>query len=118
MTKLRSETETRRIDAIRAVDVAAVGIASEKAAAQAVVLANQVVASAETLRTLVATTDARVAQQLQQVSSQLTDRISLLEKSQYEIQGRSGISSPLLMTIAALAGGLIVFIVELKLKGG
>ena len=79
--------EAKRIDAIRAVDVGAVAIASERAAQQAAVLANQVSASAETLRALVASTAATVAQQLQQVSGQLIDRISLLEKSQYETKG-------------------------------
>src|ERR1035437_6553515 len=52
-----SLTESRRLDAIRSVDVGAVAIASERAAATASVLANQVTQSAETLRTLVASTD-------------------------------------------------------------
>lgn len=82
-----SVAESKRIDAIRAVDVGAVGIASERATQQATVLANQVSASAETLRTLVASTAGTVAAQLQSVSNQLADRISLLEKSQYETKG-------------------------------
>src|SRR6185436_3061034 len=47
-----SLAESKRIDAIRAVDVAAVAIASERQVQQASVLANQVSASAETLRNL------------------------------------------------------------------
>jgi phosphoglycerate dehydrogenase-like enzyme len=86
-TEKLANAESKRIDAIRAVDVGAVAIASERAAQQAIVLANQVSASAETLRNLVSTTAAQVAQQLQQVSSQLIDRIALLEKSQYETKG-------------------------------
>lgn len=82
-----SVAESKRIDAIRAVDVGAVAIASERATQQATVLANQVAASAETLRTLVATTAGTVAAQLQSVSNQLADRIALLEKSQYETKG-------------------------------
>lgn len=82
-----SVAESKRIDAIRAVDVGAVAIASERATQQATVLANQVSASAETLRTLVATTAGTVAAQLQSVSNQLVDRIALLEKSQYETKG-------------------------------
>jgi hypothetical protein len=86
--------EAKRIDAIRAVDVGAVAIASERASQQAAVLANQVSASAETLRALVASTAATVAQQLSQVSGQLVERISLLEKSQYEIRGGAGTPPP------------------------
>ena len=50
------EKETQRIDAIRAVDVQAVQRAAEVSAVQATTLATQVQASAETLRTQVATT--------------------------------------------------------------
>lgn len=94
--------ESKRIDAIRAVDVAAVAIASERASQQAIVLANQVSASAETLRALVASTAATVAQQLQQVSNQLAERLSLLEKSQYESKGLSGVHPQLLSRLAEL----------------
>jgi DNA recombination-dependent growth factor C len=106
------EAEAKRIDAIRVIDTNAVAIASEKAASQAEVLANQLVASTESLRVLVASTNASIAQQLTQISTQLTERITLLEKVQYENQGRSGISTPLLMLIAGLVGGLVVFIVQ------
>jgi hypothetical protein len=115
-TKQLAEAEAKRIDAIRAVDVGAVAIASERTAAQAVVLANQVVTSAETLRALVASTATTVANQLASLQTQLTDRIGLLEKSQYESKGRSGLSAPLLMLIAGLAGGIIVFLIQLAFQ--
>lgn len=92
--KLR-EAEAKRIDAIRVVDVNAVAVASERAAAQATVLATQVSQSAEALRALVASTAATFAQQSQNTAQQLTDRIALLEKVQYETTGRSGVSNPL-----------------------
>ena len=79
--------EAKRIDAIRAVDVNAVSVANERATAQAAVLANQVSASAETLRALVAATAATQAQQLATTTTQITDRLSSLEKSQYENKG-------------------------------
>ena len=82
--------EAKRIDAIRAVDVNAVSVANERATAQAAVLANQVAASAETLRSLVAATANTQAQQLVQLTTQLTDRLTALEKSQYENKGSSG----------------------------
>lgn len=116
-TKQLAEAESKRIDAIRAVDVGAVAIASERAAAQAIVLANQVVTSAETLRSLVASTAATVASQLAALQTQLTERLALLEKSQYESKGRSGISAPLLMLMAALAGGIVVFLIQQGMRG-
>src|ERR1035437_343982 len=89
-----SFAESKRLDAIRSVDVGAVAIASERAAATATVLANQVTQRAETLRTLVASTAASVATNLAQVSTQLTDRLALLEKKQYENQGKSAVTDP------------------------
>ena len=86
---LLNVAEAKRIDAIRAVDVNAVSVANDKATAQAVVLASQVAASAETLRALVAATAATQAQQLATLTTQLTDRLSSLEKSQYENKGSS-----------------------------
>ena len=82
--------EAKRIDAIRSVDVSAVAIANERATAQAVVLANQVAVSAETLRSLVAATADTMAQQQTANSTQLSNRITSLEKSQYESKGSSG----------------------------
>jgi len=79
--------ERRRIDAIRSVDVSAVGVASERASAQAAVLATQVTASADALRALVATTATAQATQLSAITNQITDRLSSLEKSQYEKAG-------------------------------
>lgn len=102
--------EAKRIDAIRAVDVAAVAVANERATAQAAVLANQVSASAETLRALVAATAATVAQQLQQISTQLSDRLSALEKSSYGTTGKSEGSTAMWGYVAAGAGFLLTIL--------
>lgn len=129
--------EAKRIDAIRAVDVNAVAIANQRATDQAAVLAAQVQASAETLRVQLQQTAAIFKQQLDQTTQQLSDRISSVERSQYEgkgtagsippalaeriaqleeakyrNEGRSGLSAPLLMMIAALGGGLIIFLIQ------
>lgn len=132
--------EAKRIDAIRAVDVNAVAVASERAAQQALVLANQVSASAETLRLLVASTATQLAAQLAQTTAQLTERTASLEKAQYEgvgnrrvtdpqltelmqqvrdlnssrsrVEGRTGVSAPLMMMMASLVGGLIVYLIQ------
>jgi hypothetical protein len=109
-------TESKRLDAIRFIDAEAVKLANEKAVAQTELLAGQVVASTESLRNLISSTNIAVTQQLAQVSNQLTERIAVLEKIQYESEGRSKLSSPLLITISGFIGGVIVFIVQ-KLIG-
>jgi hypothetical protein len=98
------------------VDVGAAAVDREKATAQASVLAAQVVTSAETLRTLVASTAQTQAQQQSQLFSPILDRLALLEKSQYEIRGRSGLSAPLLVMMATFAGGLVVFLIQQFIK--
>lgn len=91
-----SSAESKRIDAIRAVDVGAVAIASEKQTAQAAVLANQLTASADTLRNLVATTATTVNEQFKSVTNQLNDKIALLEKSQYVGMGKERVTDPMM----------------------
>ena len=111
-----SVAEAKRIDAIRAVDVTAVSVASERASAQAAVLATNLAATSEALRALIAATAQAGAAQLQQLQVQMTDRISLLEKAQYEGKGRGSLSAPLLMVLSTMAGGLILFLVQLAIK--
>jgi hypothetical protein len=89
-----SLAESKRIDAIRAVDVAAVAVASERATAQATVLASQVSTSAEALRTLVATTASTTNAQQTTAWQQFTDRLTALERAQYEGKGKSAIADP------------------------
>lgn len=92
---LLSAAEAKRIDAIRAVDVNAVAVASERASAAASVLASQVVASADALRALVASTAATMAQQQAQLTTQFNERIAQLEKASYEGKGRSAYADPM-----------------------
>jgi len=89
-----SIAEANRIDAIRAVDVNAVAVASQRASDQATVLANQVAQSAEALRTLVASTANTVAVSQQQLATTLSTRITTLEQAQYEGKGRSAFADP------------------------
>lgn len=89
-----SAKESDRIDAIRAVDVGAVQIAQERANAQATVLANTGAASAETLRSLVATTAAATASAQAQVLTPLDTRLRTLEQAQSVGQGRSALADP------------------------
>lgn len=103
MARLRADhtsallhAEASRINAIREVDVGSVATANERAQQQAVVLANQVATSAETLRALVASTNAAVAASMSNMSTQFSERISLLEKSSYMGKGKEEVSDPML----------------------
>lgn len=102
LLKQIADSETERINALRAVDVAAVATANERAVKQAEVLAAQMAANAETLRASVAKTADTIAIQLQQLTTQQNERIAALEKVQYENQGKSGASSTLLNRVAEL----------------
>lgn len=100
--------EAKRIDAIHYADVNAVAVANERVTAQATVLANQVTLSADTLRTLVATTASAaaatastVASQLQQVLQTLNDRLVVVERANYEGKGEKSYSDPLLSRLTA-----------------
>jgi len=83
-------TEAKRIDDNRAVDINAVALANEKIIAQSEVLASQVA----------------------NINKQLDERIIVLEKIRYENEGRKGFSSPFLIIIASLIGGIIEYIVQ------
>lgn len=99
--KQLSEAEAKRIDAIRAVDVNAVAVASERQAAAATVLANQVAQSADALRTLVATTATALGEQQRQSLTQITDRLTVVERSQYEGRGKQLVEDPRLLEMLA-----------------
>jgi hypothetical protein len=111
------DAEAGRLDAIRRVDVERVTVDRERAAAQADVLAQQVAASAEALRSLVAQTATTIAAQLTQTTAQLTDRLSALEKSQYEQKGR-GIGVRELIAGLAVAATIVISVVALLMKLG
>jgi hypothetical protein len=85
--KLRG-AETARIDAIRAVDVAAVNRAAEESATQAQALATQVAVSAETLRTQVAATATAASTALAAALEPIRKDIADLRRAQYEAQGQ------------------------------
>lgn len=101
-----SDKESDRINAIRAVDVAAVSTAAQKAADQATVLANQLVTTAETLRSLVATTAAQQAETLQQTVSGLSSRLASLEQLGAQSRGEKSLSDPALVQLLAKVDSL------------
>jgi hypothetical protein len=101
--------ETSRLNAIRQVDVLAVSTAADRAAAQALVLASQVNTSAETLRSLVASTATSMAQAQAQFVTQVTDRLALVEKTQYETKGKDTGTGASWTVVAVVASLLIAF---------
>lgn len=94
------KAETERLDAIRGVDMAAVSLASDRAITQATVLAKQVTDSAQML-----------AIQLQAMESKLTDRITSLENSQFQNQGKSSLTSNLIITIVGVVSTFLGIII-------
>lgn len=101
------QAEAKRIDAIRAVDVNAVAVATQRAAEQAATLAANVATSAEALRALVATTASTQAASQQQVVNALSARLTTLEQAGYTATGKQALSDPafqsLLQEVRALS---------------
>jgi len=126
--------ESKRLDAIREVDATAVRVAADRALDTQSTLATQVSNFNEQQRALVNTTADVVAKNLQQVTKQINDNaqeqirqqqlkddaflasLGLIQKTQNESQGRSGISIPLLLALVSLVGGILGFIVNGLLK--
>jgi DNA anti-recombination protein RmuC len=80
-----SLAESKRIDAIRSVDVQAFQMQTERAAQ-----------NADALRNLVTTTASTLAGQQRQQSEEINKRLAAIEKLQYEGQGKSSQTDPLL----------------------
>jgi hypothetical protein len=98
--------EAERINAIRTFDVNAVTIAAQSVQTQNALLASQLAANAETLRSLVETSRAALATQLTQIITPMTERLAQLEKAQYEGVGKERVTDPitaqLLLEVKAL----------------
>jgi hypothetical protein len=96
------DAESRRIDAIRAVDVGQVQRAAEVQQAQALTLANQVTATADAFR-------AALAAALEPITKSIED----LRRAQYEAQGQKtqGLDSRSLVFAVIGAVGLLAAIV-------
>ncbi len=106
-----ADAEAKRLDAIRLVDVNAVSIASERAAAAALALATQVSQSAEALRTLVHTTAETALKAQTALIAALSERLTKLEQGSYQQAGGQNTRSSdrilifgIIAAIAALVG--------------
>lgn len=94
------ESESARIDAIRAVDVAAVNRAAEVSANQATILASQVATSAEAVRVTLAAA-------LEPIQKDIAD----LRKTQYEQAGQRAQVGESRLNVGAILGGLSLLLV-------
>jgi hypothetical protein len=105
-SKEMRESEARRLDAIRQVDVAARSTEAERATSAIEALAKTTAANAETLRSLVTTTATALAAQNAESNKQQLDRISALERSSYMGAGKEAVADPimakLILTMEAL----------------
>ena len=108
--------EAKRIDALLTASASAVSLASSRAEITAAALAERVDTSAKALAAQVELTAKAAAIAVEATAKALGERIVPLEQSRYEQAGRRGISGPMLMLIAGLAGGVVVFIVETLIR--
>src|SRR6185503_13930108 len=88
------ESEAKRLDAIRATDVAAVSTTAAQSLAAIQALASTATATAETLRNQVATTATTIANQTDRIVSPIMERLAALEKIVNIGQGRSTVADP------------------------
>jgi hypothetical protein len=97
-----SKSQAERFDVVRSIDTAALTASSEKAAAQALALAKQLDTSNETLRNLVSNSSASLSKTLEQISTQLADRLLIVERAQYEMKGKAQFTDPNITRIESL----------------
>lgn len=101
IVKLRAEhqaqldsQESKRLDAVRAVDQLTVKTEADRQAAAVTTLATQAATTAETLRSAVNSSATNLATQLATTIATITERIATLEKSSYTGQGKQAAVDP------------------------
>lgn len=115
MQRLRAEhsseitqLESKRLDAIRAVDVAAVQTAADRAAQAITALAATTTTNAENLRNALTTTATTIAKQTADTVAGITERLTSLERSSYVGQGKAGVIDPAAAANAELLQRLLI----------
>jgi hypothetical protein len=98
--------DSKRLDAIRQVDVLAVNTSAERSAQAVAALAATTSANAENLRTALNNTAATIATQLTNTVDAITKRIAALEQSFYEGKGRQTVVDPQMERLTALVEAL------------
>lgn len=107
------ERAVARLDDLRDAESRRVDQQMQLRAEYSVNLASQISQSAETLRVLIAATASTQAQQLSALTTHLTDRLSSLEKFQYEKSGNSGGMQSMWGYVFAIGGGVITVAIGL-----
>ena len=102
-----SKAEKGRINAIRDMDSKAIEVASAQARESAGVLAKQLTTSINGLRELIESVQTSLVSQRNLLVAQLSERISALEKNQYQAQGKNEISKTVLAFVSALIGSIV-----------
>jgi hypothetical protein len=106
------ELESKRLDSIRQVDVTAVKTEADRALAAIQALAATNKTDAENLRTALQNTAQTIAKSNSDTVQQLAERISALEKSNYELAGKQAVQDPaqveLLRVVKSLTEGQAV----------
>ena len=102
MAELRASYQEKLAEA----ETARRTVESARASDQASVLASQVASAAEAMRESVASTAAAMATQLAATTGAITDRLSLVEKAQYEGAGKERATDPMMATLLQEVRGL------------
>ncbi len=96
-----AEKESKRLDAVRAIDVQARERDAAMAHASILSLSTQLTTNIETLRNALASTAATIASQTAATVSQITTRIETLERMSYERSGKQAVSDPMLVELVS-----------------
>ena len=86
--------ESKRLDSIRMVDVAAAKTEADRSLAAIQLLATQTHTNAENLRNALNSTAATIAKQTSDTVASIVERIAALEKSSYEGKGKGSVIDP------------------------
>jgi hypothetical protein len=88
------ELESKRVDAVREIDIVARNTAATQALTAIQTLAATTAAERESLRSLVSTTASTIAAQTDRIVLAMTDRIAVLERMSYTGQGKQAVIDP------------------------
>jgi hypothetical protein len=111
-TKQLTEAEKGRLDAFREMDLKTTSTALNESSSHRAALSAQILAVNEGVRGLVSSVTDNLTKQGEMRGVQLSDRISLLERSQYQAQGKSEISKSVVAFVAAVVGSALTILFQ------
>lgn len=107
-----SLAENSRISAIREMDVKTYETAMNQATEDRLVLSNRMTVINDGLRALISASQEVLTKQTEQRVEQLSDRITLLERAQYQTQGKDQTSRSVIATLAAIMGAIAAMLFQ------